>query len=509
MTRSQRADILSWLSGYVLQRYEQGNRLLPPITAMAREAGCAPATMQRAVQELTRVGVLEPRSRRGTRILSKPAAGRSEDTPMAVHHHRNEPVDILTDSLVQRIVSGEFRPGGRLPGYKELSRRVGGGYRSLIAACRRLCADGLLQPQGRGWKVSEIRRPRSQSRIVLCAQADTAHALAFQTPRSSEFLRELEQTCLATGVDVEFQPLPHLTETRISSWRRDRRPLLGLIVWMVGMGRRERDVLLAAAQHHNLRIAFFDEHARISLPRQALGSGTVCRVGIERDFDAGRAVGRELLGLGHREVCCFDLWPERSPSPRLRGIADAFAQAGIGERAHLVCGEQPLLTKPARSRSLSLERAKLHRRHSWLARFHPARLNVHARLRHDMTYRDRVAQSMASLFDIALTRYPDATAWVCGTDMMAAYAQAFLNERTRPSRDRVSIVGFDDTLDAFGAQLASYSFNVAAAARACVDHILGPTYAHAAARAGELTVPGRLLLRRSLHAVSPNGPSTF
>lgn len=66
------------------------------------------------------------------------------------------------------------------------------------------------------------------------------------------------------------------------------------------------------------------------------------------------------------------------------------------------------------------------------------------------------------------------TALVCVSDDLALFCLDFLAALGREVPSDISVVGFDDTLEATRRRLTSYDFNNNAVVRACVDHILNP-----------------------------------
>jgi DNA-binding LacI/PurR family transcriptional regulator len=101
------------------------------------------------------------------------------------------------------------------------------------------------------------------------------------------------------------------------------------------------------------------------------------------------------------------------------------------------------------------------------------------------------------LFERALA-YHDVTAWVCASDGPGVQALEFLAERGKRVPQDISVVGFDDSQDAFASGLTSYNFNAQSVVRVMVAHVLDPARALPGRRATGITeIEGYVTVRRS------------
>jgi DNA-binding LacI/PurR family transcriptional regulator len=86
---------------------------------------------------------------------------------------------------------------------------------------------------------------------------------------------------------------------------------------------------------------------------------------------------------------------------------------------------------------------------------------------------ERVAQKLRPRMQTA-AEDESVTAWVGLNDATAVECLRFLNARKDKARQRLSVMGFDDTRDAAYHRLSSYNFNGASMMHAMVDHVLRP-----------------------------------
>jgi DNA-binding LacI/PurR family transcriptional regulator len=93
------------------------------------------------------------------------------------------------------------------------------------------------------------------------------------------------------------------------------------------------------------------------------------------------------------------------------------------------------------------------------------------------------------------------TAWVGANDMVGLVALGYLRGSRIAVPSRISVVSFDDMIEAFGVGLSSYNFNVAAIVRCMFEHILSPPRPRDPVIA-DYEIPGMVMARRS------SGPAT-
>jgi len=103
--------------------------------------------------------------------------------------------------------------------------------------------------------------------------------------------------------------------------------------------------------------------------------------------------------------------------------------------------------------------------------------------------------AMFALFDSVLRRERH-TAWVALTDQIGIMAMDFL--KSQGAAGRLSVVAFDDTIEALGAGLSSYHFGTREVVRAMLEHILYHKHPRRAPSAPLIEVPGVVMMRRSL-----------
>jgi DNA-binding LacI/PurR family transcriptional regulator len=82
-----------------------------------------------------------------------------------------------------------------------------------------------------------------------------------------------------------------------------------------------------------------------------------------------------------------------------------------------------------------------------------------------------VRPMLQPLFEQAL-QSPGITAWVGANDTVSSWALRFLHRARVPVPSRISIMGFDDSEEAFRQNLTSYNWNASGVMAAMVSHIV-------------------------------------
>jgi DNA-binding LacI/PurR family transcriptional regulator len=183
-------------------------------------------------------------------------------------------------------------------------------------------------------------------------------------------------------------------------------------------------------------------------------------------------VGRYLAGLGHRSVAWLTHAPATEWSQqRLQGVREGLGSAG----EVLVCegsAAEPL----SRQQTAALQRATamldeagkafpIERQRSQQA------LQTAAIAFSQAMVAEQVRDALAPQFAKARARR-DVSAWVCASDAAAVEALAFMQREGVAVPAKVSVVGFDNSEEAFVRQLTSYDFNAAGLAQAQLGHLL-------------------------------------
>ncbi len=481
MKASQRA--LAYLHGAITAASERGSTRLPTIGDMAAAAGVSIPTMHRAVGALRREGVLSAVQHKGIHVLPDPGSAAAPAGTGAECRRAHHPKwRLIRQSIIREIWNHGF-DARAFPHIKELCVRHGASYETVRHALDSCIEEGYLRP--RTAPRDPLHQPGSHAgaRLVLIARGTDLGELSSPTPRTRTHLHVLEHECAIRDIElvpvclhyrgtdwVGYEPLEELERTST---------VLGYVVWTAAL-----DVAAVERSLHALRgstrpIAVLDEqnlHSRIAhlLPRYRtrtfiVGPGT----------RPAEEMGRFLLGLGHRRIAHVT-YEMQQPFYRERdeGLRRVFSRAGT---------ETAVSTfRTGRTSTVDLSDNERSRFLAMMSEF----LSVEGLAPGGFESRQRVASDLFTDLNQALARqqfrealYPQldtllhstpVTAIVGYNDQIAVDILDYLHDRgVRVPRD-VSVVGFDDTPEAFSYQLTSYEFNAAGVTGAVMHHILEP-----------------------------------
>lgn len=451
--------------------------VLPPLSSLANSASVSRMTMYKAVSLLKRSGALVSSGSRGIMVAGAiPAMAQAPCAPVLTPQAPSTRWRTVKQKISAQLLNATLPAGRLLPSRKELLRRFDIGPATLRRALRELEADGRLVRVPRGYRAPGLLASSARGATVLfVTHTSDATQIPILTPRMPDTLRELERECLSRGLRLLLRSFDQVRSTGPSAGSSD--PVLGAVMTTIAPYRERFLGALSAIDAAGLPCCLIDEsmpddglRSATSRPLQrvwALGTGPV----------AGELMGRHLLALGHSRVAYLSRLPEtETTSPRLRGLRCAFDSAGLPASAiTLRCAEALGDSEMGSSPEFRLfddNVCQAVRRYATAMRGVRVEPDVSEFVwsfgRRHWEARPTQRMCAATLEDRSIT------AWVCNNDTLALLALDFL-ERAGVSVPRtLSVVGFDDTLEAFSRGLTSYNFASEATVQAALDHIISP-----------------------------------
>ena len=482
---------------------------LPGVRRLAADGGFCVTTCRKALRALAAEGRCVVMPRAG--ILAAPASGLMPallSTAPDERFTRRSRSEDVRERLSEDILAGAHQPGTLLPQVKELTRRYRASYRVLAAALRALEADGRLVREGRGFRVP-LPAPRTSSTVVLIAHADSLLDLVVFTPRNVEYLHCLERRCTQSGLRLQFLSFRDAvfwtTRAREVFHGRDAQPVVGVLVWSLGLIAGDMERLAVSLRNTGKPTAVLDESGGYRQPDIVLRDPRFQLFVMAFTATAGTAVGRYLHQLGHRTVAFFGesaggLYVRN----RLAGLrrhlhdngrgtvrplwVDAAPWPGDGDR-----GPATEATAPVRQ---------------FLTQLHGVSRNPHRnRLEQDARMlawlHGPMRERLLPLASEALAMR-EVTAWVAANDSLAFVLLDFLARRRVRTPQDLSVVGFDDMELSLGAGLTSYNFNMPAVVDAMLAHVLAGAPRSSRARPQQVEVSGYVVARATSGPARPD-----
>jgi DNA-binding LacI/PurR family transcriptional regulator len=487
--------------------YRCGKRL-PGIRALAKMAGVSPTTMWKATRKLRKEGVLEEFG--GGRFRAANATISAGEERIGANAWEK------TGGLIRKdILQGIFLSGDMLPSRKELCARYGISFPTLKKSLDMLEKDGFVRLEKRSYAVSSKAALGRNAYVLLFCLGDRKGNLdlgAF----NFDYIRFLQAECSRNAVGLRIiayysdRGEPRFAaEAGVAAEISDSEKLLGCL-FLLYSAKIDNAKILAKIAHINKPAAVLDEIGGWEMPKGFARRNNVLFFSSLTGRGPGRTAARFLLGLGHKNVAFVSAihastWSQQ----RLLGLEEIYRAAGdrFGVRA---------FTNNAYSiRDEYLPQAE---EHSDLAAFDklyatwrntvPDHVQdefdgwVGAGARVTLS-RAEMKSCVVSLCDEAL-KDTSITAWVVANDQQALMALEHARRRGIDVPAGISILGFDDTLDALRADLTSYNFNLHSAAHAMLNHIVWPVGKRNRRVVVKQEIEGAVVARQTTAAIKSN-----
>jgi DNA-binding LacI/PurR family transcriptional regulator len=218
-------------------------------------------------------------------------------------------------------------------------------------------------------------------------------------------------------------------------------------------------------------VALLDETGSFTLPRPAGPHHQMFTAACSPH--AGRRVARHLLGLGHRRIAFISpVHGMEWSQTRLTGLREVFAEAGLPDAVRAFVTEGGFYPR----------RTGLEQQIERLMGMFPQPMSEEDQLLAravrssgdsiDMAMRTEIVHGrLVPILEQAL-KDRSITAWVAVSDGFALDCLDFLRDRGVGVPGDLSVIGFDDSHEAFRHGLTSYNFNGPALMHAMVAHVL-------------------------------------
>jgi len=450
-------------------------------------AGVCHVTMQKAVRELRREGLLH--TRWGSGLFAGPAGtGHGNAVPAG----DGTALARTVRRLEQDVASGKYRPGELLPLQKQLCAMYGVGHETVRKAIERLVARTVVRPDGGRYRVLPAGRRSGLSGTVLVFRSGFSRGTIMPDARHMDAVMAFEGACIRANLGITnvfysytgTELLPRGPGRPPPYSPRELESVLGFAVFARGLQGLGMTQHLRTLLGYGKPVAVLDEDGVYASVRALPRRKNLRLFPLGFSVASGELVGRLLLRLGHRRVGYLDPFPDTLWSQnRLAGLRRAYQAAGFADGVVQVRVDTPepaplydqsgtILSDVAASMADALDgndsvRASLAR---IVREKKSTELSVHL-------MRWQEAESLAAVVARAvdgLVSRSDITAYAAANDAVAMAAIPHIEAKgLRVPEDR-SVVGFDDGYDAHLFDLTTCNFNSTAAVQAMVDFIVNP-----------------------------------
>ncbi len=512
---------LAYIDQGIISRKLAGK--LPSIRSLARKAGVSYVTMWRSVKQFARkkgspggasegLSPSERLDREGDQDLSTPGGPETMSTFESEHLLWQK----TKNRLKKDILSGGFPPGQVLPSCKELRHRYDVSYHTFKKSLGALASEDIIRPHKKGYIVPSITVSESNARVVAlgCGWEDGRIWADFQ---DKNYFRLLESECIQSKISLdiivyykESDRLKFIHSATGKPYRLDNENILGILYIVANLQVDPHEILKELSRLEK-PVAVLDVIGCFEEVPSAAGSRRLQFFTTTASTLPAKTVSQYLLGLKHTRIAFISPF-HRAPWSKIRchSCESIYHDAGFAQGVHTFAldryafqwdylqapGKRDQLRSLVSQYAQGKDRARL----GASEKYGTLQYGISKYLTDWNCACGEIYSSMRPIFDKAL-RDTGITAWVMANDFAATLAIDYLKEKSMRAPEDVSIIAFDNTLDAMEYQITTYDFNNNGIVTMMLRYVLAPSTIPASQRGKFIEVEGRIVVRRSASPV--------
>jgi DNA-binding LacI/PurR family transcriptional regulator/DNA-binding transcriptional regulator YhcF (GntR family) len=496
---------------------------LPSIRHLAEKAGVSYVTMWRSVN-LFNGRKKNQNSKEYSPSLVRPNGDNGERSNDGRHGQFENFENVLWQKVKNRlkkdVLSGGYPIGQPLPSHKELQYRYGVSFCTLKKCLTSLVSEEIIRPYKKKFVVPAITASESSARVVAlgCGWEDGRIWADFQ---DKNYFRILESECIQSQISLDLivyykdkNGLRFIHSATGKPYDLQNENILGIIYIIANLQVDPRDIIKKLASFRK-PAAVLDVIGCVEPSADPSGSGFIRYFTTTASPFPAKTVAKYLLSLRHKKIAFISPF-HKAPWSKIRfqSCAAIYQDAGLADGVEPFVLDQYayqwdyLHGTGKQDDMLSL----MNRYAQWEKNVYPGFSEKSRTLRYGLSKYltewncagGEIYSTMRPLFKKALSDRT-ITAWVMANDFAAALAIDYLKEMNMQTPENVSIISFDNTLDAMEYQITSYDFNNTGIVTMMLRSILAPS--SISPRGGDeiLEVEGRIVVRRSTGPVRTNG----
>ena len=481
---------LQYLEASIEHALQTGNARLPRYRILAAHAGVSPCTMHKAIAYVKKTGAITVSHGKGIRVTSL-----APDLPFPRETTGSTRSTRLAQTIKKHLYDGRYYSKEKSISIKELTQSYGTCYRTMRKALDYLIEDGVITQHKQGVLQNLRSASHTRNTIVLIVRGDHFGDPDYPSNRTRDHLRTLQTLCaharlklIITTCYYRGTSLCGIEEIRhLITSPHHATTLLGFIVWGISIEPHYVATIIEEILRNDKPVALLDETGNIPLTHHCRRSHFFRKYPLAISACDGRIAARYLIEKGHRHIAYIGYGNHHHFSPlRLHSAINEYASAGLPDG--VIPFELPHLPL--------LQMQDIF--HNTAVATNPRSMQALGELISHMTgnaiksftVRERMAFELSSHLSRALRRqtlrdyifplcrnvvqHREITAWLCCNDEVALDCLDFLRFEGVHVPEEISVLGFDDSFDAFTQQLSSMNFNGEGCLHACVAHILHP-----------------------------------
>jgi Periplasmic binding protein-like domain/Bacterial regulatory proteins, gntR family len=415
--------------------------------------------------------------------------------------------------LKQDILTGRFHPGQSLPSCKELQGLYNVSYPTLIKALETLAAQEIIKTYQRGYIIPALAKSESSARIVAigCGWEDGTLWIDYQ---DKNYFRILESECIQSKIPLDIvvycrqnDKLCFIDTVSRKPYALSNENILSFIVIVANLKIPPEEVLQKLLILKK-PVAVLDVVGGWEASPRTINNYYFRLFTVTTSMHPPQLAGRYLLNLGHTDIAFISpfhkaLWSQQ----RLKGIRELYRDAGYVNNVHPFVLDryafqwdylQKDLDNPEDIQALiaGYNKWQNYADTKFTRKFGHYSYTIFKYLSEWNCATGEIYHRMIPLFRRALEN-GRITAWVMANDYTATLALDFLKKNSVRVPEKLSVISFDNTLDAMENQLTSYDFNLNGIVSIMLRYALRPS--SVASPSGKIAVEaeGAIIERRS------------
>lgn len=497
-------------------KQENEESSLPPIRQLARSAGVSFVTMWKAIRYLLDNGAVISRGNRLIVIKNS-----SEQVPAKDNSSVNsEPGTQITvsqrncivEKLYKDILTGRFSGDDKLPSCKELQRFYNVSFATLKKTLSVLTEQRIIETRGNSYYIPSLTGSTGWARIVAigCGWEDGKIWVDYQ---DKNYFRSLESECMRMNIQLDViiyyrkqGRLRFINTASRKEYDLNDRTILGYIFIVANLDSTPEEVL-ERLSGLGRSIAVLDVVGGWKIPSCARNNSFIQFFTATASVLPAKRVAQYLLSKGHKKIAFFSpfhlaLWSKK----RLSTIIETYKFAGINDGViSFVLNEYAYQWDYLKNHIFKEDlRTLMNQYTEWKKETNSEVFKRLGNLGYSFIKyitewncaSGLIYEKMKSLFDKALTN-KSITAWVMSNDFTATIALDYLKDCGVRVPEDISIISFDNTIDAMEYHLTSYDFNNLGIITMILRFILAPHTMKLQRRGGCIEVDGTLVVRHT------------
>jgi len=462
---------------------------LPSIRLLADKAEVSFVTMWKAVNELKSKGIIDD-DHVITVCDTMPAHRECASLAQDEIQDLNTLWQKIKVQIKKDILIGRYTSGIPLPSCKELQSIYRISFPTLKKALRALASEDIIRVHKKGYIVPSLTLNTRTARVVAlgCGWEDAKIWTDYQ---DKEYFHLLESACIqskiALDVVVYFWQHGRLcfihSATRLPyNFKNDS--ILGIIYIVANLELKPEEVLTELAMLKK-PVAVLDVVGGWNVPVLSFANRFLQFFTVTTSLQPARQVAKYLLSLGHTKIAYISpfhkaLWSKK----RLLGVVQIYKDAGYPNGVVPLCLDRyayqwDYLQHLEKQEDIQAfieeyDKWKQYAHSKFFRKFGNISYSISKYLTQQNCASGEIYQKMGPLFKNAL-KDTGITAWLLANDYAATLAIDYLKEQKVKIPEDISIIAFDNTIEAMEYQLTSYDFNNNGIVNLMLRYILAPS----------------------------------